>query len=234
MSDSTPSAETNTSPLRAEQVAEYLLEHPDFFEQHSSVLAELILPHESGEAISLVEKQVSILRERNEDIRQRLDSLLKTARDNDRLFTKTQALVLSLFEATTLDEVVSTLQSSLRDDYALDSHTLILLGEASDFPDANARFETAESLQENFSSLTESSHAICGVFRDSEMQFLFPDASRPMGSAAVVPLRSDKTFGLLAVGSFDPHHYRSSMGTLFLSYIADILNRLVPRLLQGQ
>ena len=89
---------TANTPIRDEQVAEYLRSNPDFFKQQPGLLADLTLPHESGNAISLVERQVSILRERNMDMRHRMSSLLDNARDNDRLFDKTKRLVLALLE----------------------------------------------------------------------------------------------------------------------------------------
>jgi len=52
----------NTDALSADQVASYLKKHPDFFINRDSLLAEITLPHESGQAISLLERQVKILR----------------------------------------------------------------------------------------------------------------------------------------------------------------------------
>ena len=71
--------------LNPDHVAEYLRQHPDFFIDYENLLSELALPHHTGEhAISLVERQVSVLRTRNRDVRNRLNRLLETARDNDR------------------------------------------------------------------------------------------------------------------------------------------------------
>ena len=61
-----------------------------------------------------------------------------------------------------------------------------------------------------------------------KMVFLFGERGRQVGSVAAVPLRYDSLYGILAVGNSDPNFYKSSMGTLFLSYIAEILNRLMP------
>ena len=95
---------TLADPLEPEQIEAYLREHLDFFEQHHDLLAEITLPHESGVAVSLVERQVSILRERNIDMRNRLSKLLDNARDNDKLFDKSKRLVLSLIEGQDTEE----------------------------------------------------------------------------------------------------------------------------------
>lgn len=217
--------------LSAQQVAEYLLEHTQFFRQHSSILAELELPHESGKAISLVEKQVSVLRERNRDTRDRLNQLMEGARDNERLFNSTQQLVLGLLEATSLDDIVHIVQSTLRDDYRVDSNALVLLGNPDSYNDTNVRIIPPQVAATQIGHLLETSRAVCGTFRDSELAFLFPDATQRIGSAAIVPLRDGDVFGILAIGSFDPHYYRSSMGTVFLGYIGEVLNRIIPRYL---
>jgi len=99
--------------LSAAQVAEYLRTHPEFFESQTELLADLRLPHESGKAISLLERQVVILRERGQEARQKLGSLLANARDNDQLFDVTRDLVLSLLRARDATEVAEITQDKL-------------------------------------------------------------------------------------------------------------------------
>jgi uncharacterized protein YigA (DUF484 family) len=68
--------------------------------------------------------------------------------------------------------------------------------------------------------------------RKEELAYLFPAAGE-VGSAAVMTLHKGSALGVIAVGNSDPNHYSSSMGTLFLSHIADVLVRLLPRLQSG-
>ena len=213
------------------EVEEFLRDHPEFFLSRDSILSEIELPHESGSAVSLVERQVSVLRARSRDLRNRLNSLLETARENDRLFNRTQDLVLALLEAESLDGIATTLQSSLRDDYQVDINSLILLGSAEQLGSVNAHVVAASDAKDQIGTLLSSNKATCGALRESEMAFLFPDSPKNIGSAAVAPLQQGATFGLLAIGSYDPDKYRSSMGTMFLTYIANVLNRVVPRFL---
>lgn len=212
-------------------VADYLRAHPDFFERHPEVLEQLQLPHQSGAAISLIERQVSVLRERNLDMRQRLNALLATARDNDKLFEKTKRLVLALLEAHQLSEVVDALYHSLAADFDVPFYNLVLLGEATALPASGARVVGLDEAQQSIGALLRGNRAICGILRREELQFLFGDDAARVGSVAAVPLYRGRVFGVLAIGHGDPNHYRSSMGTLFLSYIAEVLNRVCPRLL---
>ena len=91
--------------LDSESVAAYLRQHPEFFVDHEELIPELRIPHQPGEAVSLVERQVKLLRERNIEMRHRLSQLMDVARDNDRLFDKTRRLVLDLLDAASLEEL---------------------------------------------------------------------------------------------------------------------------------
>src|SRR5690606_8900836 len=148
-------------------------------------------------------------------------ALLTTARENDKLFEKTKRLVLALLEANQLSEVVDALYHSLASDYDVPFFNLVLLGEATALPASNARVVGLDQAQQSIGAL----------LRSDELQFLFGDSAGQVGSVAVVPLYHGRVFGMLAIGHPDPNHYRSSMGTLFLSYIAEVLNRICPRLL---
>ncbi len=78
----------------------------------------------------MLERQVSVLRERNMDMRHRLNSLLDNARTNDRLFEQTKQLVLHLLEAQSLDQIVDTFVNSLQKDFQIDFATMVVIGKA--------------------------------------------------------------------------------------------------------
>ena len=222
---------TLADPLEPEQIEAYLREHPDFFEQHHDLLAEISLPHESGSAVSLVERQVSILRERNIDMRTRLSKLLDNARDNDKLFDKSKRLVLSLIEGQDMGDIIDALYYSFDKDFNIHFTSLILIGNVDKIPSSQARIVSIAEAREQVGTLLKNSRAVCGTLGAKEMQFIFGEHASEIGSVATVPLIHGSVFGLLSVGNRDPHYYRSSMGTLFLSYIAEVLNRLLPKYL---
>jgi len=198
-------------PLDAESVAAYLRQHPEFFVDHEELIPELRIPHQPGEAVSLVERQVKLLRERNIEMRHRLSQLMDVARDNDRLFDKTRRLVLDLLDANTLEEVVGAIEDSLRHEFQVPFVSLILFSDST--------LPVGRSV-----SSAEAHQAI------HELEFLFgAEEGAKVGSAAVVSLNHQGQHGLLAIGSPDPQHYKSSLGTLFLSYIAEVLARVLPR-----
>jgi len=220
---------TDTGSTVTEQdIIAYLREHPDFFVKQPNLLADLRLPHESGQAISLVERQVSILRERNMDMRHRLSKLLDNARENDQLFDKTKRLVLSLLEGKNLNDTIDVLLHSFNSDFKIHYTTLLLYGNPESMPNTSARIVSVQEARENIGALLKGNKAMCGAFSESETQYLFGENAERVGSVALVPLSFGNNFGLLAIANRDPNYYRSSMGTLFLSYIAEVLNRTLP------
>src|SRR6056297_1271828 len=110
----------DTAPVSEAQVIVYLRNHPDFFQQHSHLLSELHLRHESGGAISLVERQVAILRERNMVMRRRMNELMQTAKNNDELFSKTRTLTLELLRVDSWHELNEVLATFVLTDFHAD------------------------------------------------------------------------------------------------------------------
>lgn len=213
--------------LDSATVADYLRQHPEFFVDHDDLIPELRIPHQRGDTISLVERQVKLLRERNIEMRHRLSQLMDVARDNDRLFDKTRRLVLDLLDSASLEEVVITVEDSLRHQFQVPFVSLILF---SDTPLAVGRSVSSAEAHQAIGGLLAGGKTICGVLREHELNFLFGEsAAKQVGSAAVVALSYQGLHGVLAIGSVDPQHYKSSLGTLFLGYIAEVLARVLPR-----
>tara|TARA_R110001592_G_scaffold320639_2_gene598760 strand:- start:79794 stop:80495 length:702 start_codon:yes stop_codon:yes gene_type:complete len=218
--------------LVATDIKDYLQDNPNFFDDYPDLLELIRLPHDSGAAISLVERQVSLLRERNLEMKQRINSLLDAAKINDKMFEKTKRLVISLLDATDLAMVVDTLSQSLGTDFQVEFHSLILFGDKQSIPACNTKVVGMDQANSQIGTLLRTNRPICGILGSDELNFLFGDQATEVGSVAAVPLSHGATFGLLAIGNSDPNYYRSSMGTLFLSYIAEVLNRVTPNMLQ--
>jgi uncharacterized protein YigA (DUF484 family) len=212
-----------------DMVRAFLRDNPRFLDDNPDILESLSLPHNSGTAVSLVERQVGVMRDRNKEMRNRLDNMLATAHDNDLLFEKTKRLVLNLLEAKNLPAMVEIIYDSLGKDFEIDFYSLTLLGDEKSLPRTMARVASVEKASEQVSTLIGSNRAVCGVLREEEMTFLFGEKGLQVGSVAAVPLRYNNLYGILAIGNADPNFYKSSMGTLFLSYIAEVVNRILPK-----
>ena len=213
--------------LQADTVAAYLQAHPDFFNQRDELLLSLRIPHQRGDTISLVERQLELLRGRNIEMRHRLSQLMDVARDNDRLFEKTRRLNLALMDATSLDELVIAVEDSLRQDFQVPFVSLVLFG---DNPMPVGRWVNSADAQRALGGLLTEGKAVSGSLREHELDFLFGEEQRKqIGSTAVVALNHLGLHGVLAIASRDPQHYKSSVGSLFLGYVAEVLGRVLPR-----
>jgi len=209
-----------------DQVIAYLREHPDFFQQHAQLLGELRLPHESGTAVSLVERQVAILRERNNAMRRRMTELMQTARVNDDLFSKTRTLTLELLNVASWHELNEVLATYVLTDFQADFVCCHL----------NAAPVSLDHLQRHDGLLPHErfmrgAYPVCTTLRPEELAALFPSGTHEReGSAVLAPLPLLKDRGCLAIGSRDPQSYTPDMDTLFVTYIAEVLARVVQRL----
>jgi len=223
-----PAVTVANPELSDETVREYLKNHSDFLQRHPDMLDFLHVSHASGSAVSLVEKQVSVLRERNIEMRQRLNALTANARHNDRLYEQTRRLVLTLLDAPSLSVLCTAFTTAMRDDFEVEHASIILFGDRHQAPEG-VRVESAERARIEIGALLRGRKALCGPLRKEELSYLFP-AAGAVGSAAVMPLISGEELGVIAVGSSDAHRYSSNMGTLFLQHVAEVLVRLLPRL----
>lgn len=212
-----------------EQVVAYLKSHPDFFIGQEDLLMQMRIPHTRGSSISLVERQMMVLRERNTDIHNRLAHLMNVARDNDRLFDKVRRLVLEVLDAQSLDELMGVVDDSLRHSFKVAFSGLIVF---SDKQVSVGRSTSLKTAQQQIGGLLVGGKAFCGVLRPKQLEFLFGDEqAAQIKSAAVVALDYQGIQGVLAVGSSDQQHYSNTMDTLFLTYLADVLARVLAPML---
>ncbi|MGY0216958.1 DUF484 family protein [Endozoicomonadaceae bacterium StTr2] len=216
-----------TELLTADAVEAYLRRHPDFFAGRDELLLRLRIPHKRGSAISLVERQMTLQREKIRESDSKLDRLMRIARDNDRLFGKTRRLMLALLAAEDLMQLQDALVECLLRDFELDQCRLLLLEEGLDcgLP------VLSDAERETLAPMLEAGSAICGKLSDAERAVLFGDQST-LGSAAIAPLESSRIKGLIALGSRNPDRFQDGFGTLFLDYIAEAVGVLLDKQLK--
>ena len=197
--------------LQADDIAHYLVRHQDFFEQHPQLLSQMQLPHpHDGQAISLVERQSLMLRERVKALEGRIAEMVRHGQENDAIAEKLIGWVRSLLTET--DEValpatlISELKRTLDCALAVESDTITFANSMRiPFCGSNVGFEAAS--------------------------WLGPDGV--VKSVALLPLRvgaSPETFGMLVLGSADPDRFHSSMGTAFLERIGELASAALARL----
>jgi len=209
-------------------IAAYLQHNPDFFERHQALLTRLRIPHaRGGSTISLVERQIEVLREKHAALEGKLADLVSVARANDAIAEKLHCFTRKLLRARSRAEAVTLIEASLREDFdAFHGGVLVLLGE---YPDlAPQRFVRTIARDDaglkSFETLFTSGKPRCGQVRDTQREFLFGQDANDIGSVALVPL-ADKSgpLGVLALGSTDRDRFHPGMSTEFLARMADLI-----------
>ena len=213
-----------------ERIAEHLVAHPDFFERHASVLARLRLPHQRGSAaVSLVERQVLVLREKNNDLGQRLHELIENGRTNDVTTARMHKLTRRLIRARDLPGVVASLETSLREEFGA-SRWVALITETSlpgiaGFANQHVRVVARGAPELRiFETFFENARPRSGQIRDTQREYLFGGDGSPVGSSALIPLGERASLGLLAIGSHDTERFLPTMSTDFLVRIGELVS----------
>ncbi|MFI4890144.1 MAG: DUF484 family protein [Steroidobacterales bacterium] len=211
-------------------VAEFLQGCPDFFERNTALLTKLRLPHlrNEGSTVSLVERQVEVLRERNQALERKLKELVEVARGNDVLADRIHRLSQRLIRARDLLQTVNAIETSLREDFDAMHAVLVLFTEEAQALESQAPlFLRAGQLDSpemrTFESLFSSGKPRCGQIRDSQRDFLFGKDTVAIGSVALAPLGPKGNIGLLAIGASEAERFHPGMSTEFLSRIADLV-----------
>ncbi|MDH4125501.1 MAG: DUF484 family protein [Gammaproteobacteria bacterium] len=223
-----------TAELSDHHVRAYLEANPDFFERHSALLSSLRVPHRSGEAISLVERQVSLLRQKELKLERQLKELISVARANDVLAAKIHELSLQLLGAGNLDATVAAVEKAMRSGFGADQSILVLFGDPALFADIDAgRFfrvlERDDAALNPFSTFLKGRSPRCGQVRDAQREFLFHDDRDEIGSLALVPLGKNTQIGFLAIGSVDANRFHPGMSIDFLVRVGDLVAGALTR-----
>jgi hypothetical protein len=205
-----------------EQVVDYLNRHPDFFVNHPGLLGKMEIPHESGAAVSLIERQVETLRKQLQESQQQLADLLQVARSNEMLQERMHRLTLELIDAATFEEVLNALEDELHDDFKADAVELRLFSSSQidDHLDEALNGRTA-----TFERFFSQNQPICGRLDQDQLNYIFGTEGDRIASTALIPLKSEGVLGLLAIGSCDADRFTPHQGTDFLTRLGEIISR---------
>ena len=220
--------------LSEQAVCDYLVAHPDFFERNAKVLARLRIPHEAGGTISLVERQVSMLRQKEVRLERQLKELIQVARDNDALAAKIHELGIHLLAADGLNTTVAAIEEAMRAGFGADQAVLVLFGNPDSFDDVDAgRFFRVLQREDEallpFATFLKGSGPRCGQVRDAQRQFLFRTDAEDIGSVALVPLGNKANIGFLAIGSVDSKRFHPGMSIDFLTRVGELISGALNR-----
>lgn len=214
--------------LSQADVAQFLREHPAFFNHHPELLQSLSIPHESGQAVSLWERQIAALRDENERLKSRFDEFLASARDNEALIGRIHRLALALMEAVGPQAILNVLTERLAADFGAARVTVLVFANPS-YVDSGALPQFVGSTSPRrvpFGDMLQQGAPLCGRLSLMQTQALL-NGEDFRGSHVVLPLQGTHWDGLLAISSEDPERFDAHMGTEFLAFLRDVARLVI-------
>jgi len=209
--------------LDDDQVAAYLQLHPDFFQDHLDLLERMHIPHPSGNAISLISKQLELFRTKHQEQENQLNALIDIARENDAAFNRMHELTLAMLEANSLEDAIANLSEVLAECFLTDFVAVKIIMPISESPISNLFVEPNAPGLQHFANILQENQPKCGRPTLAQAQFLFGEAANEVKSCAILPMVFTQLDGLLAIGSRDEGRFHYSMGSLFLTQMSEII-----------
>ena len=208
-------------------VANYLQEHPEFFEQYADLLADIYIPHpHGGRAIPISERQILTLRERCKQLETKLREVIRFGEENDAIGEKVHRLAIALLAAPDAATLVNAIDFNLREDFAVPHVALRLCGTHAG-PQAGAVQPASDATRQYAEALTS---PYCGAHPPAEIVAeLFGESSTLLKSFSMIPLRMGDAAGVLALASEDAQRFYPEMGTLYLKRIGEMVATALSR-----
>ncbi len=211
------------------QVLAYLKADPLLLTRHPALLEHLEVAHAAGSAVSLIERQVELLRGKNQRLEARLEKLIDSARANETRADKMLKLSLALIRAPSLAAIAAALRSAIREDFGLDDVFIGLhppLFKRHDI-DGVVPVDPASAIAKAWDNFLRTRLIECGPIDPDKARLLFPKCDVTIASAAVVPLERDKHLGFIALGSADGERFQPRQGKLFLEMTAELVSAAI-------
>lgn len=241
--------------MNAQDVADYLQLHPEFFDEHATLFATLTVPHpHGGRAIPLAERQMMTLREKNRGLELKVAELLRFGQENDAIAERLARWTRMLLLQRSLRLLPETLTGSLEEIFSVPQVALALWEASDEFAEVARASDASAELIEYVGALAapycgmpllEAAHALPlfrpqatahdqGTTEGAASNEAAEDIS-DVRSVALIALRrgaAPAAFGVLALGSADPRRFHDAMGTDFLSRIGETSSAALTRLLR--
>ncbi|MGR9100822.1 MAG: DUF484 family protein [Gammaproteobacteria bacterium] len=222
------------SEISEEQVKVYLEEHPEFFHRHLDLLERLSIPHPSGNAVSLISKQLEIFRNKHHELENQLTSLIDIARDNDTVSNHMHVLTLAMLDSATLEDVLANLEHVLFERFRTDFVALRIVKRNDESPVSNLFIDPHDASLIEFAQILTSNQPKCGRPTLAQAGILFGEAAPDVKSCALIPMLFTELEGVIAIGSRQENRFHAGMGHLFLTQMSEIVGtRLISLLHTG-
>ena len=218
------------NPITEDDIADFLLNTPDFFCRHAELLSAVLLtsPH-GNRAVSLQERQAEMLREKIKLLEHRIMDMIRHGNENMIISDRLQRWARRLFRTASPQALPHAMAEGLQEEFMVPQVAVKVWGVA----DAFAGEPFAQGVSNDVKSLASSLMApYVGANAGFEAVGWLPDASR-VASVALIALRNGtdpQAFGLMVLASPDSQRFHAGMGTDFLERMAELGSAALSRL----
>jgi uncharacterized protein len=223
----------DTQSLTIEQIKLYLEENTDFFMSNPEALELLQLSDSPEGTISLAQRQTQRLQAKTQKLHEQLNALIENAHSNAELQERVHTLCLRLMDASDIEALLTLLVVELKQEFDADEVALRLFysgDEAATLPDLEGnigQLHIDDASLKVFDKLISKQQPVCGRLTKVQKNVLFDEQAKQVESIACIPLGHEPCAGLLAIGSYDANRFHSDMGTVYLTFLGDVLMRLL-------
>lgn len=213
--------------LGSEEVAQYLKQHPQFFDEYADMLSDIYVPHpHGGRAIPISQRQIVTLRDNNQILQDKLRELVKFGEENDVIGEKIHHLSIKLLTFPHLNDLLNDLNSILQDKFSIPHVELRLWDIDFDSLEISKFISTNTEIHTMTNSLL---HPYCGPQLIDEIKHWFGEGATNLHSFSMIPLKTKQTIGLLVLASEEPQRFYPEMGTLYLQRIGELISTSISR-----
>jgi len=220
-------------PITEEDIAEFLLNTPDFFERLAEVLSSITITSPHGHrAVSLHERQAEMLREKIKGLEQRIMDMVRHSGENTAIGEKTHEWARRMLSVKEPIKLPAAVENGMRELFDVPQVALRVWGVGPVFASETFARGVSDDARAFASSLTS---PFCGANMGFEPTQWLPQAAQ-VQSLALLPLRdgaidsTEPAFGMLVLGSHDPARFDAAMGTEFLTRMAELASSALSRL----
>ncbi len=217
----------DTLVLTEQMVEDYLSDHPEFFAERTQLLMSLKLPHQQRGAVSLVERQQELQRNRVAQLEEEITQLMSIARQNEAIFMAFSALYKEVIDCDSRDSLIDVIQSTMKEKLNVQ----------------RVKFYNKQELVDEIADGDKYAEAVKGIIdrrleggfyfgrmTKSELDLLFDEQhGDPVRSVAVMVVGEGDQRGVILFGSKDESHYFPGMDTLLLSELGTLITCMLTR-----
>ncbi len=210
--------------MNEKKVKDYLEKNLDFFLDKPDILASLEIPHLKKGSVSLVERQIDILRKENKDLKDKLNEFIQNASSNHNLIHKIYEFAYNLIHSKNFEDTISISYKDLIEEFDVKECTFLFYNDVKLKNKDILLYKKNNKLLKPFKSFIDNNLPRCNKLKDEQLELLFKQPN-DVKSCALIPLGINQKLGFLAISSDDENRFNPDMSMDYLKVIGQLISQ---------